>query len=117
MNNNTKILINDLDLQMSIGIHVQEKAAPQRVLVSVEADISPPPSNDDIDTTLDYEALVNAITALATSRHFNLAETFAEDIAAFCLQDPRVTSACVRVEKPDIIENTKSVGVEITRSR
>ena len=39
----------------------------------------------------------------------------AEDIAAMCLEDPRVRSVRVRVEKLDILENAESVGVEIER--
>ena len=41
----------------------------------------------------------------------------AELIAAACLTDKRVIAARVRIEKPDIIKNARSVGVEIERVR
>jgi dihydroneopterin aldolase len=46
-----------------------------------------------------------------------LAETLAELIAAACLKDRRVMAARVRVEKPHVIKNARSVGVEIERVR
>ena len=42
-------------------------------------------------------------------------ETLAEDIAAMCLEDTRVRSARVRVEKLDVFTEATSVGVEIER--
>ncbi|MHA1598894.1 MAG: dihydroneopterin aldolase, partial [Alphaproteobacteria bacterium] len=42
-------------------------------------------------------------------------ETLAEDIAAMCLDDARVRSARVRVEKLDVFVEVASVGVEIER--
>jgi dihydroneopterin aldolase len=39
----------------------------------------------------------------------------AERIAAECLKDARVVSARVRIEKPDIFDDCRSVGIEIER--
>ena len=47
----------------------------------------------------------------------NLVETLAERFAESCLRDKRVAAARVRIEKPDIIPNARSVGVEIERGR
>jgi dihydroneopterin aldolase len=47
--------------------------------------------------------------------HVNLAETLAERIASLCLQDSTCRSVLVRVEKLDVFEDAKSVGVEIER--
>jgi 7,8-dihydroneopterin aldolase/epimerase/oxygenase len=44
-------------------------------------------------------------------------ETLCDRIAESCLKDKRVVAARVRVEKPDIIPNARSVGVEIERVR
>jgi 7,8-dihydroneopterin aldolase/epimerase/oxygenase len=49
--------------------------------------------------------------------HVNLVETLCEKIASACLKDRRVLAARIRVEKPDIIPNARSVGVEIERGR
>ena len=60
-------------------------------------------------------ARTEGIKAITGRGHVNLVETMAEDIAAMCLEDPRVRSVRVRVEKLDILENAESVGVEIER--
>jgi 7,8-dihydroneopterin aldolase/epimerase/oxygenase len=57
------------------------------------------------------------VEAILAAGHTNLVETLCEKIAQSCLTDKRVLSARVRVEKPDIIPNARSVGVEIERSR
>jgi dihydroneopterin aldolase len=46
----------------------------------------------------------------------NLVETLAE-LCGGPPEDKRVMAARVRIEKPDIIPNAKSVGIEIERIR
>ena len=57
------------------------------------------------------------VDAIIAEGHVNLVETLAERIAAACLKDRRVMAARVRIEKPEIIPNARSVGVEIERAR
>ena len=61
--------------------------------------------------------MANGIIEIAEEGHVNLVETFAERIVVMCLEDQRVDSARVRIEKLDILENAESVGVEIERFR
>jgi len=112
----TKIIVRNLQLDMHIGIYDYEKKAPQRVLVNVEADIRGM-ANWTIENTLSYEDVVNAISRIAANGHINLVETFAELIAAYCLQQPMVQAVKVGVVKPDVIKTTEAVGVEIFRIR
>ena len=44
-------------------------------------------------------------------------EALASDIARLCLEDPKVVKVRVRVEKPGAVRFSRSVGVEIERSR
>jgi dihydroneopterin aldolase len=55
------------------------------------------------------------VRELLSDRHIKLVETVAEEIAAMCLEDGRVSSVRVRVEKLDILPDAASVGVEIER--
>ena len=64
---------------------------------------------------MNYEEMALGIQEIAAEGHVNLIETLAEKIAAMCLEDHRVHSVRVRVEKLDILENAGSVGVEIER--
>lgn len=115
--NTDQVFIRDLTLDMSIGIYDHEKAAKQRVIINVMIDVesnleTPPESINDV---VSYEKISKEIETLSESQHFNLAETFAENIATICLSQEKALSVQVKIEKPDIIENTKSVGVEIKR--
>lgn len=113
------VFIRDLVLACSIGVHHHERDAHQRVRVNldlavIEGDMV---LNDDIANVVCYETIADGVRAIAARGHVNLVETLAEDIAAMCLADGRVTSARVRVEKLDVLPDAASVGVEIERFR
>ena len=69
------IFIKELSLMMSIGIYEEEKAAPQRVLVSTWLEIeNKAGASDEIGDTVSYEDIVNIIKDVSTARHFNLVD-------------------------------------------
>ena len=111
------VFIRDLTLPCSIGIHHHEKNATQRVRINLDLAVreGEQPLDDDINNVICYERLAEGIQDIIDSGHVNLVETLAEKIAQMCLQDRRVKSARVRVEKLDILEGAESVGVEIER--
>ena len=111
-------ILEGLELVMGLGIHAEELAAPQRVIVNVRMEIEypVPPSEDRIEAVLDYDFMRSDIRALATARHFHLQETLCEAIAALCLADARVVRVTVRSMKPDIYPDA-AVGCEILRGR
>ena len=90
---------------------------PQRIIVSIDLSVSEGggPVHDDISSVVSYEIVVKKVEAIIAEGHVNLVETLAEKFAAACLKDKRVVAARVRIEKPDIIANAKSVGIEIER--
>jgi dihydroneopterin aldolase len=111
-------ILDGLELIMGLGIHAEELAGPQRVIVSVrmEVDYPAPPSDDRIEEVLDYDFVREGIRALVAGRHFHLQETLCEAIAALCLADARVARVTVRSMKPDIYPDA-AVGCEILRGR
>jgi dihydroneopterin aldolase len=113
------VFVRDLDLMASIGIYATEKVKPQRIIVNIDLSVQEGqgPNDDDIGHVVSYEIVVKKVEAILAEGHINLVETLCEKIAAACLKDRRVMAARVRVEKPDIIPNAKSVGVEIERTR
>lgn len=106
-----------LELVMGLGIHPEERAAPQRVRVDVhlycDYRTTPP---DAIDAVVDYDFLRADIRRLTATRHFELQETLCEEIAALALRDPRVAGVRVRSMKPDIYPDAR-IGCEILRRR
>ena len=113
------VFVRDLDLMALIGIYEREKINPQRIIVNVDLSVqeSEGPMSDEIDHVVSYEIVVKKIEAIVAAGHVNLVETLAEKFAESCLKDKRVLAARVRIEKPDIIPNARSVGVEIERGR
>ncbi len=111
-------ILEGLELVMGLGIHPVERAAPQRVIVSVRMQVvyPAPPADDRIDQVLDYDFVRSGIQALVAGRHFDLQETLCEAIAALCLADARVERVTVRTSKPDIYPDA-AVGCEIERER
>ena len=113
-----RIFIKDLEIEMSIGIYEEEKIAPQRVIISISLDINTPAEqSDNIDDTVSYKTVIDDIKTLATARHYNLVESFAEEIATSCLKDKRVKQVEVEVTKPDIFIDAAGVGICIIRKQ
>jgi 7,8-dihydroneopterin aldolase/epimerase/oxygenase len=113
------VFVRDLELMALIGIYEHEKREPQRVIVNIDLSVKEGegPKDDDIRHVVSYEIVVKKVQSIIAEGHINLVESLCEKIAASCLTDKRVMAARVRVEKPDIIPNARSVGVEIERSR
>ncbi|MEE8393829.1 MAG: dihydroneopterin aldolase [Rhodospirillales bacterium] len=113
------VFIRDLETRCSIGVHGHEKGAAQRVRINLDLGVgeSAEPLNDDIANVVCYEDVVKGVLEIAGGVHVNLVETLAEKIAAHCLEDARVKSARVRIEKLDAFEEAASVGIEIERLR
>jgi D-erythro-7,8-dihydroneopterin triphosphate epimerase len=114
-----RILIKDLHLRAIIGIHDWEREKKQDILINVEmeADCRAAGASDDFRDAVDYRAVAKGIIALVEDSAFFLVEKLAEEIARACLEDPRVTLARVRVEKPGAVRFSRSVGVEVVRRR
>lgn len=111
------VFVRDLEVETEIGIHPREKHIAQRIIINVDLAISETPvkDTDRYSDVVCYEQVVTRVRAFAAGGHVNLLETMAERIAAACLEDPRVLSARVRIEKPDIFDDCHSVGIEIER--
>lgn len=115
----TKIIIRNMRVDMSIGVHDHEKRKRQPVTINVEAYTDGPADwrEDRIENVLNYELIASAIEGMAAHGHVRLVETFAEKIADFCLQQHGVHGVMVRVEKPEIFDFMDAVGVEIFRRK
>lgn len=113
------VFVKDLEVQALLGIYPEEKVTPQKVIVNIDLSVKEGdnPLSDDIKNVVSYEIAVRKVEEIVAAGHVGLCETLAELIAAACLRDKRVMAARVRVEKPDIIPNARSVGVEIERLR
>ncbi len=102
-----------------IGVHPHEHGRTQPIIVDVTLDMSgaPTPSQDRLGETLDYQAVADAVADMAGAQHVQLVETLAQTIADWCLSDPRVDAATVRIAKPEALAAAQSAGCTLTRRR
>jgi 7,8-dihydroneopterin aldolase/epimerase/oxygenase len=116
---NRAVFVNDLVLLARIGVHDHELQKQQRIRVSVTLTVPEAaiPIADNLKNVVCYDEIVKSIRSIVNSRHFQLAETLAEEIASVCLVDVRVSAAGVQVEKLDVYADAGSVGISILRSR
>lgn len=111
------VFVKGLELQAVVGIYDHEKDNPQRLIVSVDLNVAEDASShsDKLENVVCYEAVVRNIQKMCEQGHVNLIETLAERVAECCLEDKRVLAVRVRIEKPDIMPECASVGIEIER--
>ena len=109
----TTLFLRNFAIEVDIGIHDFEKAAPQRILISVEMDVGQEPETDDISAVLDYDFLRREIKQVVAGRRFNLQEALCREIVAIVERQPRVRAATVSIRKPDVYPDCEAVGVRM----
>lgn len=114
-----KIFVKNLRVSGILGIHKHEQETPQTILVNavVSADISSAAENDDIRNTVNYSTMAKKLAKTIRNSQFLTVEALITALADKILEDQKVQSVWLRVEKPDALPDAESVGVEITRSR
>jgi dihydroneopterin aldolase len=114
-----KVIITDLVFNTSIGIHNFEKEKEQQIRFNIEIDINPllKAAENDLKSIVNYENVIDKIKSITHKKHYNLLETLAEDIFTSLFLSKNITKIKLRIEKPEIIKNTSSVGIEITKKR
>ena len=114
----SRVFVRDLVMTARIGLHQHERLAEQRVRINLDLLVADNPAiHDDYDNVVCYGGLVTGVRRVIGAGHVNLAETLAERIAEMCLEDRRVLSVRVRVEKLEALTSAESVGIEIERTR
>ena len=114
-----KVIINDLILNIFVGIHNFEKKKRQRVKFNVEILTNPYvfPNNKDLKSIINYEEIVYKIEKLTNLKHHELLEDLSENIFNMLFQNKLVKKVNLKIEKIDIIKKTKSVGIEVSKLR
>ena len=114
-----KVIITDLVFNTLIGIHDFEKAKEQQIKFNIEIDINPllKADENDLNSIINYENVINKIKLITKKKHYNLLETLAEDVFSDLFLSKNIIKIKLRIEKPEIIKNTSSVGIEIIKKR
>ncbi len=113
------VFVRDLAIMALLGIYEEEKLEAQQVVINIDLTVRERggPLDDNIANVVSYEKVVDHIKEIVARGHVNLVETLAEMIAGRSLENPWVLGVRVRIEKPDVIPEAASVGIEIERVR
>ena len=113
------VFIKNFIIQEIIGFHQHEKRKKQKIKFNIVLDInqSSVPDEKDIKSIVDYEKITKKIENLTKSKKYNFLESLAEDSFKEIFEDKRINSVTIKIEKPEAIKNTESVGVEVFKSR
>ena len=114
-----KVIIKDLILNISVGIHNFEKKKKQRVKFNIEILTNPYviPNNKDLNSILDYEKIISQIQKITFLRHHELLEDLAENIFNMIFRNKLVKKINLKIEKLDILKKANSVGIEVSKSK
>ncbi|MFL2888101.1 MAG: dihydroneopterin aldolase [Pelagibacterales bacterium MED-G40] len=116
---NRKVSIKNLILKISVGLHDFEKKKKQRVRFNIDiiTDSNIKPDNNNLLSIVNYEDAINKITSITKTKHHELLEDLAENIFDIIFKSKIVKKVSLKLEKLDIIKNTESVGIEVSKRR
>ena len=114
----SKINIVDLEVFYSVGVSEEERATPQRLLITVEMtfDFSSAAVSDRIERTIDYYEVCQKLLAYGEGRSWKLLEKLVSNLCDLILADFKAQTATVTVKK-FVIPQARHVSVQLTKSR
>jgi FolB domain-containing protein len=112
------ITIVDLEVFYRVGISEEERAKPQRLLLTLDIkfDFSSAAVSGRIGRTIDYYEVSQRLLKLGETRNWRLIESVATDIAGKILSEFRPESVTIEVKKFSIPE-ARYVSVSLTKQR
>ena len=110
------VFVRGLRVEAGIGVHDHEQGRLQPLIIDVTLELAPAPVERLADT-INYETVAAAAHAIVAEGHVGLVETFAEQLAAACLDDGRVRRCTGRIEKPGALDGAAAAGCEVVLAR
>jgi len=113
------VIIKNLIIDASIGIHEHEKVKKQRVSISLSIEVVDNISLVDhkIENFLSYENVINNIKFIINKGHIDLVETLSYEILSNIFSVSRASKVWLKIEKLDVFAEAQSVGLEIIKTR
>ena len=111
-----KIIIKDLILLISVGIHTFEKQKKQRVMFNLKI-TTEPNLKPGIKSIVNYETIIKDIKKITEKKHYDLLESLSESVFDEIFKNKNVKKIKLKIEKLDIMRETKSVGIEVVKTK
>lgn len=100
-----EIELSGLHQMVSLGVYDEERARRQQIRMELTLQLDHFPSEDRIENTVNYDKIAEIARSTATSRHFDLIETMAIEIATALRALKGVEGVKVRLRKiPSVLE-------------
>ena len=114
----SKITIVDLEVHYCVGVSDEERAKPQRFLITVDMnfDFSSAAVSDRIERTINYQTVADDLLKFGQGRSWKLVEKLVENIAERVLTEYKPQAVLVEVKKFSIPQ-ARFVSVSTGRSR
>lgn len=116
-----KIFFHEMQFYGYHGVFPEENKLGQRFTVDLELgmDLHPAAASDDLNKTVDYQAVYNTVRNIVEGEPVKLVETLAERVVARLFATFPIEDIRIRVTKPDppIPGHYCAVGVEMRRKR
>lgn len=110
------ICIQDLEVFYHVGVPDEERAAAQRLLLTVEmeADFAEAAASDDLSKTIDYFAVSQRLLKFGEGREWRLIEKLAVEIAV-CVRDEFGAARAMVEVKKFVVPEARWVSVRVAR--
>ena len=114
----SKITIVDLEVHYCVGVSDEERAKPQRLLVTVDMnfDFSSAAVSDRIERTINYQTVADDLLKFGEGRSWKLVERVVDNIAERILSEYKPQGVLVEVKKFSIPQ-ARFVSVSTGRTR
>src|SRR5437870_822967 len=114
----SKITIVDLEVSYSIGVTDEERAKPQRLLITVDLsfDFSSASVSDRIEKTINYYELSQDLLKYGDGRSWKLLERLVANVADHLLAKYKPQTVTVEIKKFSVPQ-ARYVSVSLTRAR
>lgn len=114
----SKISIVDLEVFYCVGVSDEERAQPQRLLLTVDMgfDFTSAAMSDRLERTIDYHAVAQMLLKHGEGRSWKLLERLVSNLCDIILADYKAQSVSVVVKK-FIIPEARYVSVQLAKSR
>ena len=113
---NETIHIENLRVQCIIGVRPHEREKPQGLIISASFpwDFAPSEHSEDLQHTVDYSAVAQAIRDFVQAGRFQLLETLARRLADHVGQRFSLARLSLHIRKPAAIADSDGAAVSLT---
>jgi len=114
----SKITIVDLEVQYRVGVTDEERAHPQRLLLTVDMqyDIATAALSDRIEKTINYQMVAGQLLKFGEGRSWKLLERLVSNIADMILTEYKPQAVLVEAKK-FTVPQARYVSVSLTKTK